>query len=378
MVEIKQVKTKKQVKEFTYFPLKLYKDCPFYVPPFISDELVLFNKKKNANLIDSDIVGFLAYKDGKLVGRIAGILQKQDNQITGKKRVRISRVDFIDDYEVSKALFDSVENWAKEQGMEEVHGPLGFNDLEREGLLIFGFDELSDFEENYSYEYYPKHFEALGYGKSVDWNEYSITIPSEVNPKVLELADRVCKKYNFRTVEGSIGKAIKKYGNAIFDLIEECYSPLYGVVPLNERLKKQFIGQFKLLLTMDYLSLVVNEKDELIGFGLVFPSLAKAMQKTKGKILSPHIFSLLKALKKNDTVDLALVAVKPAYKTKGVAAVIMARNLKNFIKNNIKFAETNLQLENNNEIHLLFKGFEMRNHKNRRCYIKNITENKKA
>lgn len=373
MIEIIEVKTKKQVRDFTFFPLKLYKNCPYYVPPFISDELVLFNKKKNANLIDNEIVGFLAYKDKKVVGRIAGILQNKDNEITGKKRVRISRVDFIDDYDVSSALFSSVEAWAKSKGMNEVHGPLGFNDLEREGLLIRGFDELSDFEENYSYEYYPKHFEKLGYGKSVDWNEYSVSIPDAIDPKLQRLAEVVKKRYKIDTVESKHkNKIIDKYKEPIFGLIEECYGPLYGVVPLNERLKDQFISQFKLLLTMDYLTLVVDENDTLVGFGLVFPSLAKAMQKTKGRILSPHIFSLLKALKTNDTIDLALIAVKPSWQTKGVAAVIMERNVRNFIKNKIKFAETNLQLEDNNSIHALFKGFDMRHHKDRRCYIKSI------
>lgn len=374
MIEIVEVKTKKQVKDFTMFPLKLYKNCKYYVPPFISDELVLFNKKKNANLIDNEIVGYLAYKDKKVVGRIAGILQNVDNEITGKKRVRISRVDFIDDYDVSHALFSSVEDWAKSKGMNEVHGPLGFNDLEREGLLIRGFDELSDFEENYSYEYYPKHFEKLGYGKSVDWNEYLISIPSAVDPKLVRLSEAVQKRYKMHTVEGKKNKVIDKYKSQIFDLIDECYGSLYGVVPLNSRIKEQFISQFKLLLTMDYLTLVVDENDTLVGFGLVFPSLAKAMQKTKGRILSPHIFSLLKALKKNDTIDLALIAVKPSWQTKGVAAVIMARNIKNFVKNGIKYAETNLQLEDNNSIHALFDGYEMRHHKDRRCYIKSLNK----
>ncbi len=373
MIEIVEVKTKKQVRDFTLFPLKLYKDCPYYVPPFISDEMMLFNKKKNANLIDNEIVGYLAYKDKKVVGRIAGILQNKDNEITGKRRVRISRVDFIDDYDVSNALFSSVEEWAKSKGMDEVHGPLGFNDLEREGLLINGFDELSDFEENYSYEYYPKHFEKLGYGKSVDWNEYSISIPDTINPRMTTLAQKVKERHNIKTIESKHkNKVIDKYKDQIFQLIDECYSPLYGVVPLNERLKSQFVAQFKLLVTMDYLTLVVDENDVLVGFGLVFPSLAKAMQKTKGRIVSPHIFSLLKALRKNDTIDLALIAVKPSWQTKGVAAVIMERNIRNFIKNNIKYAETNLQLENNNQIHALFAGFEMRHHKDRRCYIKSL------
>lgn len=372
MIEIKQVQTKKDVKLFTYFPLKLYKNNPYYVPPFISDELVVFDKKKNANLLDSEIVGFLAYKDNKVVGRIAGILQKSDNQITKKCRVRISRVDFIDDYEVTEKLFSAVENWAKEMGMNEVHGPLGFNDLEREGLLINGFDELSDFEENYSYDYYPKHFEKLGYTKSVDWNEYSISIPSVVDPKIDRLANIVSTRYKLNTVNGTIGKVLDKYSEQIFDLIEECYSPLYGVVPLNDRLKKQFIGQFKLLVSADYLSLVTNEQNELVGFGLVFPSLAKAMQKTKGKILSIHIFSLLRALKHNDTVDLALIAVKPSYSTKGVAAVVMDKIFKSMVKNGIKYAETNLQLENNNNIHNLFSGYNLRHHKDRRCYIKHV------
>lgn len=373
MIEIVEVKTKKHVRDFTMFPLKLYKNCPYYVPPFISDEMILFNRKKNANLIDNEIVGYLAYKNKKVVGRIAGILQNKDNEITGKHRVRISRVDFIDDYDVSNALFSSVEEWAKSKGMDEIHGPLGFNDLEREGLLIRGFDELSDFEENYSYEYYPKHFEKLGYGKSVDWNEYSISIPNTINPRTTALAQKVKERYNIKTIESKHkNKVIDKYKNQIFELIDECYGSLYGVVPLNERLKNQFVSQFKLLVTMDYLTLVVDENDKLIGFGLVFPSLAKAMQKTKGRILSVHIFSLLKALKKNDTIDLALVAVKPSWQTKGVAAVIMERNIRNFIKNNIKYAETNLQLENNNQIHALFSGFEMRHHKDRRCYIKSL------
>ena len=372
MIEIVQVKTKKQIKDFTYFPLKLYKDCKYYVPPFISDEMAIFDAKKNANLTESEIVGFLAYKDGEMVGRIAGILHHTDNKITGKKRVRISRVDFIDDYDVSKALFNAVEDWAKGKGMTEVHGPLGFNDLEREGLLIRGFDEMSDFEENYTYPYYPSHFERLGYDKSVDWNEYLITIPTSVDEKVERLAQKSMTRYNLRVVEGKKNKVINAYKDKIFDLVDRCYSPLYGVVPLNEKLKAQFISQFKLLVSMDYLTLVVNEADELVGFSLVFPSLAKAMQKTKGKILSPHIFSLLKALKKNDTIDLALIAVRPDYQTKGVAAIVMARNLRNFIKNGIKYAETNLQLENNNNIHALFTGYKMRHHKDRRCYIKSI------
>lgn len=372
MLTIKEVKTKKDVKNFTYFPLKLYKNCPYYVPPFVNEELNLFNKNKNANLKDSDIVGFLAFKDNKLVGRIAGILQKTDNQITGKKRVRVSRIDFIDDLEVSAALFDALFNWAKSIGMEEVHGPLGFNDLDREGLLIYGFDKLSAFEENYTYEYYPKHFEHYGFVKSVDWNEYSVKIPTVVDEKLNKLSDIVKKKYKLKLVEGKKNKIIDKYLNQIFDLIEECYSPLYGVVPINEELKKQYCSQFKLIVSMDYLSLVTNENDELVGFGLVFPSIAKAIQKTKGKILSFHIFSLLKAIKKNDTVDLALVAVKPTYQTKGVAAVIMSKILTNLVKNGVKQAETLLQLENNSNIHALFKNFELDHHKDRRCYIKQI------
>lgn len=372
MVTIKQVKTKKDIKEFTYFPLKLYKNCPYYVPPFVSDELNIFNKSKNANLVDSDIVGFLAYKDNKLVGRIAGILQKTDNMITGKNRVRVSRVDFIDDFEVSSALFNAVENWAKELGMNEVHGPLGFNDLDREGLLIRGFDRLSAFEENYTYEYYPKHFENLGYKKSVDWNEYLVNIPNTVDEKLNRLSDIVSKKYKLNLVTGKKNKVIDKYIDKIFDLIHECYSPLYGVVPINEKLIKQYCSQFKLIVSMDYLSLVTNENDELVGFGLVFPSIAKAMQKTKGKILSPHIFSLLKALKQNDTVDLALIAVKPSYSTKGVVAMVMSKILNNFVKNGVKQAETLLQLEDNNNIHALFKNYDLDHHKDRRCYIKQI------
>lgn len=378
MVEIVEVKTKKQQKLFVNFQLKLYKDCPYFVPPIVADELSIFSPKKNANYEDCETVYYLAYKDGMLAGRIAGILQNASNEKTGKKMVRFSRVDFIDDYEVSKALFDAVEKWAKSKKMDAVHGPLGFNDLEREGLLIEGFDQLSTFEENYYYSYYKDHLDKLGYIKDVDWLEYKIIMPDHVDERTTRLVDKISERYGFREVKiKSKSVLINKYKDQIFKLLNDCYAPLYGVVPITKKLEEQFVSQFKLVVNTRYMCLVVNKEDKLIGFGLAFPNFAKSMQKMKGKLISPHIFGLLKELKHPKVCDLALFAVDQEYRTKGVTAFIINKILNNFINDKVEYLESLLQLENNITIQNQFADYERVFHKKRRCYIKALKYTKK-
>jgi len=378
MVKIEEVKTKKQQKLFVNFQMQLYKDCPYFVPPIIADELSIFNPKKNANFEDCETVYYLAYKNGKLAGRIAGILQKASNLKTGKKQVRFSRVDFIDDYEVSKALFNSVEKWAKSKNMQSVHGPLGFNDLEREGLLIEGFDQMSTFEENYYYSYYKDHLEKHGYKKDVDWIEYKMFMPEKVDERTTNLVKKISERYKFREVKIKSKRVlINKYKDQIFNLINKCYEPLYGVVPITKKLEEQFVSQFKLAVNLRYLCLVVNEEDKLIGFGLAFPNFAKSMQKCKGKLFTPHIFSLLKELKHPKIIDLALFAVDEEYRTKGVTAFIFNKILNNVIEDKIEYAESLLQLEDNIPIQNQFDNYKREFHKRRRCYIKDISVKKK-
>ncbi len=378
MVDIVEVKSKKQQKLFVNFQLELYKDCPYFVPPMIADELAIFNKKKNANYENCEAVFYLAYKDNVLAGRVAAILQHAYNDKTGKKIVRFSRIDFIDDFEVSKALIAAVENWAKSKGMTHVHGPLGFNDLEREGLLIDGFDQMSCFEENYYYSYYKDHFDKLGYIKDVDWIEYKIYVPDHIDERTTRLVNKISEKYGFREVKiKSLRSIVKKYKDQIFDLLNRCYDKLYGVVPINKRLEEQFASQFIMAINPRYLCLVINKEDKLIGFGLAFPSLAEAMRKSKGKIITPHIFKLLHDLKHPKVVDLALFAVDEEYRTKGVTAFIFNKILNNFIEDKVVYLESLLQLEDNIAIQNQFDDFKREFHKRRRCYIKDLTASNK-
>lgn len=373
MVEIVEVKTRKQRKAFVNFQVELYKDNKYFVPPILADEMGIFNKKKNANFEECDTCYYLAYKDGKLAGRIAGILQKACNKKMNQKYVRFSRIDFINDLEVAKALFKAVEGWAKAQGMEYVHGPLGFNDLEREGLLIEGFDELSCFEENYSYDYYPKLIEQCGYSKDVDWLEYRIKVPKVIDEKITRVSNKIAQRYGFKLVNiKSTREVINKYRDQIFNLLNECYSPLYGVVPITPKLEKQLVSQFKLIVDKKFIAMVTNDKGELIGFGLVFPSIAEPMQEMKGKLFTPKIFKLLKAVKHPKVVDTVFIAVRPDYRAKGVPAFIINEILSNLIELGVEEAESLLQLETNVNIKNAFDDFERRQHKRRRCYIKKI------
>lgn len=373
MIEIREVKTRKQIREFVDFPQKLYKDNPYFVPFIRMDEINLFNPKKNASYDDCDAKYFLAYENKKVVGRIAGIVQRLFNEKTGEKRLRFSRFDAIDNEGVAKALFNAVENYAKEMGMDTVHGPLGFNDLDREGLLIEGFDQLSTFEEQYNYDYYQRLIEYAGYDKEIDYVEYKILPIKEVDERVNRLAEAVMKRHNlhFGTAK-NMNEYVEKYKEGIFKVIDEVYAPLYGVVPYTPKVRDQIISQFKLFLSLDYFCTVVNENDEVVAFGFAIPSLSKGIQKTKGRILHPGIFSLLYDIKHPKVLDLALTGVLPEYRAKGVNALIIKFMMDIVSNKKIKYIETNLNLEDNAIIQNQWKNFPHINHKRRRCFIKKI------
>ena len=373
MIEIKEVKTRKQRAKFVDFPTKLYKNCKYYVHPLRIDEMNLFNRKKNASFDDCDAIYFLAYKDNVLVGRIAGILQRLYNEKTKEKRVRFSRFDCIDDEEVAKALFNAVENWAIQKGMNKVHGPLGFNDLDREGLLIEGFNYLSTFEEQYNYEYYPKLIENCGYGKEIDWLEFRIYPPKEVNERVQRLSDAVLKRYNLKIVnEKSKRKYINKYKKGIFDVLDEAYSSLYGVVPFNDKLRDQIISQFKLFIKLRYVITIVDENDKVAAFGFAIPSISDAVRKSKGRFLPFGFIRMLYATRHNKQADLGLIGVRDAYQNKGLPAVVLNFIINNMVKEKLEYCETNLMLEDNLRIQQTWKNFKHIQHKLRRSYIKEL------
>lgn len=372
MIEIKEVKTRKQKRQFVDLPNKMYKNNPYFVPALRLDEMNLF-KPKNVNYEDSEAKFFLAYKDKKVVGRIAAIIQKTYNKKTGEKRVRFSRFDCIDDKEVAKALFDAVENYAREKGMEIVHGPLGFNDLDREALLIEGFNHLSTYEEQYNFPYYQSLIENAGYEKEVDYLEYKIFPIKERDERIDRIANAVMKKHNLHVGTAKNKKEfIEKYKEGLFKVVEEVYSPLYGTVPFTDAVRDQIISQFKLFLNINYMVVFCDENERVVAFGFAIPSVSKVLQNTRGRILHPKILGIIKAVRKPEVLDLALTGVLPEYRAKGANALILQFMMAQLATKNLKYVETNLNLEDNVLIQNQWKNFPNINHKKRRVFVKKL------
>ena len=374
MVEIVEARTKKQQREFIEFPLRLYKDCPYFVPPLYGDEKKIF-RSDYMYYDQSEAVYYLAYRDGKAVGRISGILQRASNEKKNEKRVRFTRFDSIDDQEVANALFGAVEAWARIRGMDTVCGPLGFSDLEREGLLIDGFDQLSTFEEQYNYDYYPRLIENCGYGKEVDWNESRIYLPDEPDDRLERSVGLLMKRYNLRIGPAkNIDDFLDKYADGFFTLLDKSYDKIYGTVPFTESMKKSLITSFKLLIDLDHVAVVLNEKDEPVLLGLCFPSISEAVKKSNGHLTPAAIFRILHAKNHPKVLDLGLVGVDPEYANKGIGAFAAAALMRMLRDDGIEYAETNLNLENNHQIQNMWKRFKRVIHKRRRSYVKTITE----
>lgn len=374
MIEIKEVLTRSMRREFLEFPNVLYKGNSCYVPPLYLDEKKIF-RKDYVYHDTCEAVYYNAYKDGVMAGRISGILQRSSNEKWGQKRVRFTRFDVIDDFEVAKALFGAVEEWARSKGMEEVCGPLGFSDLEREGLLIEGFDQMSTFEEAYNFEYYGRFIERLGYVGETDWTESQIRAPKD--PESAEEMERmaafVMKRYKlhfgeYRNVRGFL----KKYAEGFFDILDRSYDLLYGTVPFTDGMKKMTIANFKLIMDVKYVAVILDENEKVIALGICFPAIAKAIQKTGGHITPVSLFKLLRAIKHPDVLDLGLIGVDPEYLNRGVS-VIIANELARMLKDpQIKYADTNLNLVENAAIQNLWKRFDEKKNKRRRSYVKKL------
>jgi len=373
MVTVRQITKRKDFKKFVKFPDKLYKDNKNFVPPFEQEELDLTNPKKNACFEESEAAYFLAEKDGKVVGRIAGIISHAYNEKNNEKRARFSRFECIEDKEVADKLLEAAENWAREKGMTSIHGPLGFNDLEREGLLVEGFDAVGCYLTSYNFEYYKKFIEDNGYIPDARWVEWRIPVPDKVNDRAKRVAEAVTKRYGFYEKQfKSSSELIDQYGMKFFSLLDECYKDLYGTIPFNEKLVKQTIKSFKLIIDRKYVSLIFNKEDELIGYGIGFPSLSDALIKSRGRYLPFGIFRLLKAKKKPKVLELGLIAVKPEYQKLGVTALIIANMQQRMIDNGIEYCDTGCQLEDNLPAINSLSMFERYPIRRKICYIKNL------
>lgn len=372
---IKKVSNKKDLKRFIRFNYELYKNNPYSVPDLYDDMVGTFSTEKNAAFEFCEADYFLAYKDDKLVGRVAAIINRRANETWNKKEVRFGWIDFVDDPEVSKALLDTVEVWGKERGMEAIVGPLGFTDMDAEGMLVEGFDQLSTMATIYNYPYYPQHMERLGFEKEADWVEYKLTVPDKLPEKFVRISEIILQKYNLkiRKLKRSEIKE-KNYGQKIFDLINEAYAPLYGYSKMTQGLINQYIKTYLPIIDLRMVSLVEDEAGELVAVGISMPSLSKALQKAKGKMLPFGWFHLLKALfvKKPDVLDLLLVGVKPEYQSKGVNALLFYDLVPTYQKMGFKYGESNPELELNKKVQAQWSAFESVQHKRRRAFRKSI------
>ncbi|MCM1347906.1 MAG: N-acetyltransferase [Firmicutes bacterium] len=366
--------TPSQLRDFVRFGIDLYKDNPCYVPPLRMDELQTLNPRKNPAFDFCKAQSFLASKDGKYVGRIVAIVNDVANERSGKKEARFGFVDFIDDDEVTDVLFKAAEDWAKAQGMDEIVGPMGFTDMDHEGMLVDGFDEMGTMATIYNYPYYPRHMERLGYVKDADWIEFRVEVPDKIPDKFQRIADIVKKKYNLRTIKYTSRKKLKDdYGHALFDLINEAYDQLYGYCPLSNRQIDYYIKQYLDFLRLDCISVVVDSDDNLVAVGISMPSMSKALRKTKGKLFPFGWMHILKAINgRNDVVDLLLIAVKKEYRSRGVNALLFTDLIPVYNKNGFKFAESNIELEGNENVQQQWQYFNYRQHRRRRAWRKKL------
>ena len=374
-VEIREIGTKRELKHFIQFANDLYRDCPYYCPPLFFDEMNCFNAETNPALEVSDYQLWMAYRDGKPVGRIAGIINHRANEKWNVKHVRFGWFDFIDDLEVSKALLDTVAAWGKERGMDALNGPVGFTDFDHEGLLLEGYDYLAPMASLYNYPYYVKHVDAYGLTKEADWIEIQVYPPYVVPERLDRIAEAVKQRSHVRVDKVKNSRELeRKYGIEYMDVIDTAYQKLYNFQPMTDAQKNYYKRMYFPILNFDFVTIVVNEKDEIVGVGLGMPDISEALRKCGGKLFPFGWYHLLKALKakKIEHFDMLLIAVRPDYQDKGINALFFQDWIPYIAKYGIKRMETTSILETNTKNQANFTQFDHKQHKRRRAYIKPI------
>jgi hypothetical protein len=373
MIKIKEVTTGKELEAFVHFPNQLYKGNPYYVPQIESMDRDTLTPEKNHAFEVCESKYWLAYDEkGEVVGRVAGIINRNYNEKTGEKVCRFGWIDFIDDREVSKALMDTVERYAKENGMKVMSGPMGFLEFDTAGILVEGFNQLPTAYGKYNAPYYESHLVDLGYLKDADFVEYLIKVPEVIPERYARMSQIVSVKNSLHQATLKSRADIEPYLEGVFRCLNSAYSQLHGFTELTqgqcEDLKKQFVAN----LNVDYVSIVLDTDEQVVGFGVGLPSLAKAMQKAKGNLLPFGWFHLLRALRKNDTIDLLLIAVDEKYKNKGVNAMIFHKFAEGITKNGIKYIESTRELEDNTSVQNLWRYLEHDLTKRARTYRKSL------
>lgn len=383
MVTIKKVEGRRELRAFARFNYKLYKDNPYAVPDFLEDMLDTFNREKNAayEFCEADL--FLAYRGKEIVGRVAAIINHKANKKWQTRNVRFGWIDFIDDAEVVDALIKTVEDWGRERGMKKIVGPLGFTDMDPEGMLTDGFDQLSTMSTIYNYPYYPKHMERLGFGKEVDWVERKVMVPTPEHQadmqKYFRVAELSMKRYNLHMREFKNHKEILtadggNYILKVFNIINRSYSELYGYSEMNEKQIMQYAHMYLPFLDMRLLAIVEDENNEPIAVGITMGSLSYALQKAKGKLFPFGWWHLAKAIyfKPAPVLDMLLIGVLPEWQNRGVNAPLFAQIIQSATKMGFVWAETHVQLEDNEKSQVQWSHLDCTIHKRRRCWQKEI------
>lgn len=368
---VREVKSRRDAKRFIDFPLRLYKGVTSFTPPLYMDERKLIKAGGKPECGKS--VFFIAEREGKTVGRIQGIIQEDYNKLHGTREVRFTRFDAIDDKEVARELISAVEGWGKQNGMTELVGPLGYSDLDREGLLVFGFDEESTFEEQYNYGYYEELLLGTGLLPDAEWVEFELRAPKERNPMLRRVAERTLELngLHIASTDMSKGAYIKKYRDGFFECLDRCYAKLYGTAPISKEMQDELIAQFMLIINKKYLIIVCDKDENVVAFGLCFPSIRGAV-KPKGKINPISAIKLISAVRRPKTVDLGLIAVLPEYQNTGINAVILNCLTDMLFEGGVEKCETNLNLSTNTAVISQWKHFDSRLHKRRRAYRKQL------
>ena len=373
MVTVEKVSSRMDLKRFAAFPNELYRKNPYYVPSLIRDEVKNLNKKENASFEFCDADYFLAYKDGKLVGRVAAIYNPRAIETWQRNSVRFGWIDFIDDREVSAALLEAVSEWGRERGCDFIEGPMGFTDFDPEGMLIEGFDQLGTMSKMYNHPYYKDHLEALGYAKQTDWVEYKIELPDVLPERYVRHSKMLMEKYHLRSRHYT-RQEIRRFnvGHKLFNLVNNTYSELYGFSRLSEGQIKQYVDNYMVLIDLGLVSFIVDDVEEIVGFGVMIPSISRALQKADGHYLPTGWWHLLQALKNHRTevVDMLIIAVRKDLRGQGVPALIFSDLYPRLKERGFKWAESNPELETNAAVQNLWSYFSAKIHKRRRVYGK--------
>ena len=376
-IKIQKVETKKQLRAFIDFHYDLYKGNPYDVPNLFMDEKNTLSPSKNPAFDFCEAEYYLAYdEDGQVVGRIAGIINHKANDRWKRNSVRFGWLDFIDDLDVSRALFRAVEDYGRRKGMTEIVGPLGFTDMDPEGMLIMGFDKLGTMPTIYNYDYYPRHMEQMGgWEKDTDYVEYYIRVPEKVPEKYSKIAAMIADRYNLHVKKLTRKDIRKGYGYKVFDLINDTYKNLYGFSELTPRQIDQYVKEYLPMLDLNLVTCIEdgNADNKLVGIGITMPSMSRAMQKCRrGRLLPFGWWHVLRAAKchKTEGVDLLLLGVLPEYRSKGANALLFADLIPRYISYGFKWGESQVEMEDNEGVQRQWGALSPENHKRRRCYKK--------